>query len=128
MTTAPFRAGRDNAGFLVELEMSVVPDADASLREEVQRWLRDEWAPSNQLWRRVCRDASGEYVRNLLYSDEFSAPPCVLADGSLLRLVVEGRSCARYWREWLVARLIPDVRARFPQVGAVRLIRNFEQI
>lgn len=112
--------------FLVEIEMSVAADAVASLCDDVQRWLNDEWVPWNQLWRRVSRDAGRECVQNLLYSDEFSSPPRVLFGGSQLRLVIEGRSAGNSWRDWLVARLIPDVKSRFPQIGETLLIRNFE--
>jgi hypothetical protein len=122
------RAGRKNATFLVEIEMSLPEGATDALREEVQRWLSDEWAPMNQLWRRVYRNAGRACVQDLLYSEEFSSPPSVLRGGSKLRLVMEGRSCSQFWRDWLVARLIPDVRSRFPLVGETQIIRNFEQV
>jgi hypothetical protein len=127
MSKVMFRAKRKNTTFVVEIEMSVSADAVTSLFDDIQRWLNDEWVPKNQLWRRVSRDAGREYVQNLLYSDEFSSPPRVLSGGSQLRLVIEGRNAGNSWRDWLVARLIPDVKSRFPQIGEVLLIRNFEQ-
>lgn len=128
MKKVAFRGGRKDATFLVEIEMSVPAGATNSLCEEIQQWLNDEWAPRNQLWRRVCRNAAREYIQDLLYSDEFSSTPSVLRSSSKLHLVIEGRNCAEFWRDWLVARLIPDVRSRFPLIGDTQVIRNFEQV
>lgn len=106
----------------------MLADPASSFCEEVEQWLNDEWLPRNQLWQRVCRNADTEHIQNLLYSEEFRSPPRVLCGNSELCLIVEGKSSAEFWRDWLVARLIPDVRSRFPQIGAARLIRCFEQV
>ncbi|HEY5758491.1 MAG TPA: hypothetical protein VIU34_21840 [Steroidobacter sp.] len=128
MSKVTFRAKRRNTAFLVEIEMSVAAEAVNSLCDDVQRWLNDEWVPRNQLWRRVCSNAGREYIQNLLYFEEFNSAPRVLSGGSQLRLVIEARNAGNSWRDWLVARLVPDVKSRFPQIGETLLIRNFEQV
>jgi hypothetical protein len=59
-------------------------------------------------------------AETLEYADEFSAPPRVVhCAGSELRFQLQGKNTAKFWRDWLVLRIIPELKKRFPEIGDV---------
>jgi len=93
---------------------------------EVQGSWSNEWMPKNKEWLRVWnRGHKSESTEALRYDDEFSdAPQLVRCDESQLRFRLFGKSSAKWWRDWMVLRIIPDLRARFPAVGEFVSIQN----
>lgn len=64
-------------------------------------------------------------VESLRYDEEFSGPPEVhYGPSSEPQLRLRGRKSAKYWRDWLVWRLVPDLKAAFPVIGELIYIRN----
>ena len=88
------------------------------------------WAPRNKTWARECKTGPGLTVERpeiLEYEDELSAPPEVIScEGSELRFRLRGKG-EKLWKDWMVMRILPDLKAEFPEVevGAKILgIRN----
>jgi hypothetical protein len=129
MSNVKFPARREDGTFQVEIVMSVTADGAGSLCADIQEWWNNEWFPKNQIWRRIWTSAGSESIEDLTYCDEFSSPPRVLpGDSPQLHLVLEGKSSAKWWKDWMVMRVIPDLKSRFPQIGEVQAIRDFEQV
>jgi hypothetical protein len=113
-------AGPDGS-FCVEVVLSVSADGLA-LGREVQEWWTDVWAPSNAAWVRIWETGPGlslERSELLYYQDEFVSPPRVVSrSASEFRFQLLGKDSARkLWKDWLVSRIMPDLKTRFPEIG-----------
>jgi hypothetical protein len=91
------------------------------LGNRIQDWLNDVWMPNNQEWERVWRTGAHLEIvveRQILkYDDDFSRAPEILPKDSLrllVRLYVNWPS--KNWREWLVSRILPDLRTAFSEM------------
>jgi hypothetical protein len=70
-------------------------------------------------------NASVVKVQTLNYADEFAAPPVVSVDPETkLRLQLRGKGTAKFWKDWVVSRLIPDLKSQFPGIGELLCIRD----
>jgi hypothetical protein len=102
--------------------MSVATDDAVALGQAIGQWWVDEWAPLHKSW---VREWSAGDKEELQFSDEFASPPRVIScKGTELRFQLEGKSSAKSWKDWIVSRIIPDLRTRFPQVGEFRDIQG----
>ena len=106
--------------------MALTTKNTIALQQEIQSWWSNEWVPKNETWRRVWnKGSSHERVELLRYADEFSSAPRVVAcEGGELRFHLEGKASAKFWKDWLVLRLLPDLLTQFPYAGQLRSIRN----
>jgi hypothetical protein len=112
--------------FCVEITMSVTTSDAGDLAQHVQRWWTENWMQDNQTWRRVWNKGDKSAREEVLrFDEEFSAPPRVSHhDGSEFRFRLEGRSSAKFWKDWWVHRITPDLKANFPEIGEFRNIRS----
>jgi hypothetical protein len=54
----------------------------------------------------------------LRYEDEFVRPPEIVpSKGSEPLIRLAGRESSQAWRDWIVSRLLPDLKKQFPEVG-----------
>jgi len=105
------------------------PEACAVIAKKVQRWIEDVWMPGNVSWRQAWRtgpEGSRAILEEHLYADSFRSPPSVSStDVGQLHMVLEGNRRRRtYWRDWLILKLTPDLKAAFPEVGDVLYVRD----
>jgi len=94
----------------------------------IDAWISDAWMPRNATWTREWKTGSNlatTRVEELKYDDEFTGPPEVAAGPtSELQLRLKGKKTAKFWKDWLVSRLVPDLKAAFPGVGELLYIRD----
>jgi hypothetical protein len=106
----------------------VVGNLQTDLLPRVQAWIGDVWMPQNATWAREWQTGSNLTVsraQELHYDDEFTAPPEVSAGPiSELQLRLSGAKTAQFWKDWVVSRLVPDLKAAFPGVGELLYIRD----
>jgi hypothetical protein len=91
----------------------------------MQTWIASVWMPNNRIWIRNWSSGRSEELR---FEDEFSTAPQVIETGC--RKVVlrfEGSSTAKFWKDWIVSRIIPDLRDKFPEVGEFCKARNCKE-
>jgi hypothetical protein len=122
MTKVKFPKRRTNGSFCVEIIVSLSSVNTGDIGSAIQDWWSNEWMPRNKEWVRAWnRGHKTERTEVLLYDDEFSgAPQLVRCEGSQLRFRLIGKSSAKkWWKDWLVSRMIPDLKARFPAVEEV---------
>lgn len=121
MTKVNFPKKYADGSFCVEIRLGVTDIRQASLGSTIQDWINVSWMHNRSTWKRQWRTGPEQAVTEeqiLHYQDEFITPPEVVAcDGSELRLRLFGRQSAKFWKDWLVSRLIPDLKANFPEVG-----------
>jgi hypothetical protein len=111
---------RPDGSFCVEVTLAATTK-DESLAEKIQQWLTEVWAPSNTTWLRVWKTGPGlsvELPELLRYSDEFLSTPTVMSSTTTeVRLQLLGSEPQRtLWKDWLVFRILPDLKAHFPEV------------
>src|SRR4051812_13579185 len=112
---------REDGTFCVRVVLSIATQDAAGLRADLQRWM-SKWGQDKEVWERQWR--SGRMER-LLYSDDFKAAPTIeISDASELHLRVEGTSSARLWKDWLVSRILPDLKAAFSEIGEFKEMRD----
>ena len=104
----------------MEVTVSVRSSDEIALGERVQQWWTDVWLPDRNSWRVVIRTGPQlreEVVETLTYTEEFSAAPhVVFCKDSQLRFQLKGRRPSKVWRDWLVLRILPDLREQFPEI------------
>lgn len=104
-----------DGSFCIDVVMSIETTDSKHLGVAIQEWWTHEWMQSNRTW---TREWSSGDVQKLPFDHEFVRPPevvrCVDSD---LRFRLRGRPGGRWWKDWLVSKIIPDLRRRFPEVG-----------
>lgn len=100
----------------------------ADVVPSIRAWIGDAWMPRNRTWTREGKTGPNlETIRiqELHYDDEFVGLPEVAAGPtSELQVRLRGKKTAKFWRDWLVSRLMPDLKAAFPEVGELLYVRN----
>lgn len=116
----------------VEVCMPVEAGHLPNLAERAEAWLKNVWMPKNQYWERVWK-TGGDWntvAENelLAFEDDFlSSPEIRLKDDTQMLIRVFVRSSSKNWRDWLVLKLVPDLRSEFPEIkdGLPNSIRRF---
>lgn len=122
MNELKFPRRRLDGSFCVEVMLEVAPGTEARARAEIERWLVSTWVPANTVWR---RHWSTGVVEELRFEQEFQSISIGDIAVRSLSIRLEGKSTAKYWRDWLVSRLLPELRANFPLlVSGVIQIRD----
>ena len=108
--------------------MHVTLELKRALTSQEQGALRNflaEWPRRNATWERRWSSRVPLHVvsvEQLVFSTQFSAPPCLVGvDDSKIVVELRGRPAATLWRDWLIHRLLPQLQALFPVDGIVGL-------
>ena len=125
MTTRRLPLLRPDGTFCVEVGLSVKTDAPASLLENFTAWAK-RWLLEHETWE---RQWDTKRIERLNFYDEFSALQVVSCTASKLVFRLEGKQVQgkpgnRWWKDWLVLRLLPEVRVAFAEVTALESIKN----
>jgi hypothetical protein len=128
MSPAKFPDRKPDGSFCVDVGVQIIGNLDEDLAPRVQAWINDVWMPQHTTWSREWQTGSNlttTRVQLLHYSDEFSAPPEIAAGpASELKFRLRGKKTAKFWKDWLVTRLMPDLREAFPAAGELLYIRD----
>lgn len=61
----------------------------------------------------------------LKYTDEFLSPPEIVSgQSSELHLRLRGKRTAKFWKDWIASRIVPDLKAEFSAIGELLHIRD----
>jgi hypothetical protein len=113
MSLVKFPKRRTDGSFCLEIVLPVVTsDPDALLRR-VQDWTV-RWVKANEVWTRKWQPSGEELLR---YHQEFKREPrpvsCSLTE---LRIQLEGKPSAKWWKDWMVLRIIHDLSDAFTEI------------
>lgn len=131
MRHAKFPARKADGSFCIEIGVRMAGDLSVDAVPRIQQWISGVWMPHHMTWTREWRTGSNfatskEQILN--YSDEFAAPPEVsLGPASELRLRLKGNKTAKFWRDWVASRIVPDLKEAFPGVEDLLYIRNCDE-
>lgn len=125
-----FPRRRPDGSFCVEVTFAV-RTTDEGLGERIQQWLTQVWVPSNTTWLRVWQTGPGLSIERpelLRYSDEFLSSPTVTSSmATEIRLQLRGKNRKRkLWKDWIVSRIMPDLRAHFSEISDFLSITDCE--
>jgi hypothetical protein len=108
---------RPDGSFCVEVALRIEADAPDHLGARLALWF-ENWTATNQEW-------TWESGRRLRYVDDFSgAPHFVECAAGVLRFHLEGKPGAKWWKDWLILRLLKDLQEAFVEVKAVDKIHD----
>jgi len=130
MSKVKFPKRRPDGSFCVEVVVPVATTDPEKLLPRVSEWAT-RWVNSNRLWVRQWK--SGENLREvqpeeLHYDAEFESGPRATYDSGFLKLRFEGRSSAKWWKDWLVLRFLPDLKQSFPEISSADVaFRNCDE-
>jgi hypothetical protein len=119
MARVRFPKRRSDNSFCIEVQLRI-DSADAQrFRDEIDVWLRD-WIRDNRVWIRDWSTGIQEYLH---FNNEFEpGPKVLLSDSSVIRIQLEGKPTAKWWKDWLVFRILKELCARFPEILEVLTI------
>jgi hypothetical protein len=127
MRPEKFPKRKPDGSFCIELTLGVGTRDTAELASRMTAWI-EEWVRANRYWKTVLADRVGGVFD---FYDEFVRPPyCVTRYSGSLLLRLEGRPGAgKWWKDWILSRLIMDLRVAFKEIQhyPVEGIRNCQE-
>jgi len=114
---AKFPKRKSDGSFCVEITLTVSTNEIDSLVARITSWL-DQWTKENRYWK---------WQGQLLdFFAEFSgSPTCVKRTPESLTLRVDGRSgSTKWWKDWIVLRLLKDLQGKFSELQSVDAFTN----
>jgi hypothetical protein len=122
MSGVRFPRRRPDGSFCVEVTLSTSSN-DEEPGRRIQKWWDEVWIPADTTWTIIKKTGPGLSVvlpELHLFADEFAAPPKVISCRDFeFRFQLVGKDPARkFWMDWLVRRLIRDLRTGFPEIRA----------
>ena len=121
-------AREEDGYFSVEVGLGLQDCTPPELAETIQTWFDENWMARNKTWTRVWSTGARFSIKKtqiLHYNDEFRAPPKVDVGKHLeLRLHLLGTRHSKFWKDWLVSKIAPDLKFKFGEVGDLLYIRN----
>jgi hypothetical protein len=121
MDKGQFSSKRATGRALLEIGFPVVKEAEPNLAEAIQAWIQDTWMPKNKEW----NNKSRLEPRLVLYRDTFYSEPKISESSGLLILNLDTNLSSKEWRDWLVLKIIRDMRERFPIIGEPLHVRHY---
>lgn len=119
-----FPKKRADGSFCIEVSIPVSTDDPEGLLRSVQDWL-SQWAKANQIWIRTWQPTGR--IEELFYGQEFKgAPQPISCDSSELKIRLEGQPSAKWWKDWMVSRILADLKAAFSEIRAIGHLRDCE--
>src|SRR5437667_12792537 len=119
---AKFPKRQADGSFCIEVSIPVSTDDPEGLQRRVQSW-STQWVKANRTWKRnwLSRD------EELHYDAEFkSEPKTVSCSTDELKIRLEGQPSATWWKDWMVSRILQDLKAAFSEVTGVGHLRDCE--
>ena len=112
-----------DGSFCVEVTLAIQTDDPEGLLKRAQAWLV-QWAKDNQVW--IWKfDTGGQ--EELLYQREFKREPLpVSCTPTELKIQLEGQPTAERWKDWLVFRIVRELKEVFIEIQDVSSVKNCE--
>jgi hypothetical protein len=115
-----FPKRRSDGSFCIEVRLRVDSQQLDVLANRLNAWL-DQWVLANRFWKWSLAKRAGGLLDFL---DDFVGPPAVVVrTPAFICLRFECRPQAKkWWKDWLVLRILKDIHAAFDEVIAVENI------
>lgn len=121
-------ASDEEGDFAVEVGLGLQDCTSPEIAEKIQTWFNESWMARNKTWTRVWSTGMKFSIKRtqiLHYNDDFRTPPKVDVGEHLeLRLHLLGTKHSKFWKDWLVSKIAPDLKFKFGEVGDLLYIRN----
>jgi len=122
MSKVRFPKRNADGSFCLDVFIAIETNEPENLSRRVESWGR-QWANENRIWTRNWVPSGREEILN--YSDEFKREPYpVSCTPTELTLRLEGQPSAQWWKDWLVERILSDLKSSFAEFRDVNRIRN----
>jgi hypothetical protein len=125
MSEVRFPKRNADGSFCVDVVVAVETNEPENLSRRVESWCR-QWTNENRTWKRNWIP-SGQEILN--YGDEFKREPYPVACTSTeLTIRLEGQPSARWWRDWLVLRILADLKSSFVEFRDLDRVRDCDAL
>ena len=113
-----------DGSFCIEITIAVETNEPEALSERVESWAT-RWVNENQIWTRNW--SPNNRKETLHYSQEFKREPYPIScTPTELKVQLEGQPSAKRWKDWMVLRILTDMKSTFPEFRDVSSIKNCE--
>ena len=117
-----FPKRRSDGSFCVEVRLRVDSRQPDVLADRLTAWLH-QWLRTNRYWKWSLAKSAGGVLDFL--DDFVGLPTVVVCAPAFVCLRFECRPKAKkWWKDWLVLRMLQDIHAAFAEVTAVEKIGN----
>jgi hypothetical protein len=128
MNPTKFPSRKADGSFCVDVGLQLLEGTPGDICKLIDSWFSDTWMDANKTWTRTWSTGPNLEVKKdevLAYSDEFLRTPMAsLGNKSELRIRLFGTKSSRLWKDWLVSKIAPDLKAQFPYIGDLLYIRD----
>ncbi len=119
-----FPKRRPDGSFCIEVSIPISTNEPEGFLGRVQDWFT-QWVEANQIWTRKW-EPTGR-IEELSYLQEFKREPQVIScDSTELKIRLEGQPSAKWWKDWMVTRILADLKAAFAEIKGVGHVRDCE--
>ena len=109
-----------DGSFCIEVSIPVSTDNPEELQRRVQSW-STQWVEANQTWKRNWLSQDEE----LHYEAEFKREPQIIySNSNELKIRLEGQPSAKWWKDWVVYRILKELKGAFPEIQDVGHVRD----
>jgi hypothetical protein len=114
-----FPKRRADGSFCVQISLQTDAPDPAQLANRINSWFC-EWAQANRYWHTKFSNVSPDFF------DQFiEAPSCIVSGDGFLYLRIEGKADAKkWWKDWMILRIMPAVREAFKEITGFEKISN----
>lgn len=121
MSKVKFPKRETDGSFCVEITILVETNKPEMLSQRFQSWA-SQWVEENQIW---MREWSSGKKEQLHYSREFKREPYpVSCSPTQLKIRLEGQPTAKWWKDWMVLRILNDLKSSFTEYRDVSSIKD----
>jgi len=106
-----FPKRKSDGSFCVEITLLVNTNEIDNLAARITSWL-DQWTKENRHWK-----WQGQLLD--FFAEFTGSPTCVKRTPESLSLRVQGRpGSTKWWKDWIVLRLLKDLKGKFSELKA----------
>jgi hypothetical protein len=122
MSKVKFPKRLKDGSFCVEIALSITTNEPEILLCKLKEWFV-KWGEANKRWTRVW---SNREIEELFYEHEFKhLPHLVSCSTTELRILLEGQpDSKKMWKDWLVLRILPELKDAFAEIHDVIGIKD----
>jgi hypothetical protein len=122
MSKVLFPKRNADGSFCIDVVIAIETNEPGDLSHRVKSWAA-QWVRENHIWARHWTQSERDETLN--YTQEFKREPYpVSCTPTELTIRFEGQPSAKWWKDWLVLKILSDLKSAFVEFRDVTRMRD----